>query len=195
VLAGGRSTRFGSDKLVARYRGIPLVHHAILRLSDVCGVVVVVVGPGTSVLQFPSDVTVRVARDAADAQGPLAGLLAGLEHVDSELALAAGGDMPELAVSVLRSMLGLAAGDRSIDAVALLDRERVSPLPIVVRAEAARVAARDLLAGGDRRLGSLLGALRTRVIDESVWLALDPLGGTLRDVDVPADLATPPESV
>jgi hypothetical protein len=49
------------------------------------------------------------------------------------------------------------------------------------------------LDGGDRRLGSLLGALRTTVIDENVWVELDPRRGTLLDVDVPGDLATPPD--
>ena len=193
VLAGGRSTRFGSDKLMATYRGEPLLHHPILRLAEVCAGVVVVIAPGAPIPSLPSGVPVRIARDVAEADGPLAGLLAGLERVDSDLALAVGGDMPELAASVLRRMLGLAATEGSAEAVALSDRDRVRPLPIVVRAAPARRAARDLLDGGDRRLGSILGALRTTVIDENVWVELDPRGGTLLDIDVPGDLATPPD--
>ncbi|MDP9330797.1 MAG: nucleotidyltransferase family protein, partial [Actinomycetota bacterium] len=45
VLAGGSSSRFGSDKLSAPYRGVPLLHHAVLRLAEVCGEVLVVIGP------------------------------------------------------------------------------------------------------------------------------------------------------
>ena len=38
VLAGGRSTRFGSDKLAAIHRGIPLLHHAVPASGrGVCG--------------------------------------------------------------------------------------------------------------------------------------------------------------
>jgi molybdopterin-guanine dinucleotide biosynthesis protein A len=41
VLAGGRSTRFGSDKAEALYRGKALLDHANLALSAHCEVVVV----------------------------------------------------------------------------------------------------------------------------------------------------------
>jgi hypothetical protein len=45
-----------------------------------------------------------------------------------------------------------------------------------------------LLHAGERRLRALSDALRTAVIDESTWLALDPERRTLRDVDEPGDL-------
>jgi len=39
------------------------------------------------------------------------------------------------------------------------------------------------------RLGALIEVLDVAVIPENEWRKLDPEGRTLRDVDVPADLA------
>lgn len=42
VLAGGQSSRFGSDKALALWRGKPLIEHAIEALSQQCDAVVIV---------------------------------------------------------------------------------------------------------------------------------------------------------
>jgi molybdopterin-guanine dinucleotide biosynthesis protein A len=193
VLAGGRSTRFGSDKLEALDRGIPLLDHAVLRLAEVCDEVVVVVGATAPDPGLPNGVTapVRLTRDVREAEGPLAGLLAGLIDVpDADLALVAGGDMPELLPDVLRAMIRVADRDAA-EAVLLRERATDRPLPLVVRVAPARDAARALLASGERRLTALPAALRTSAIAEEDWIVLDPQRKTLRDVDVPGDLEPP----
>ncbi len=76
VLAGGRSSRFGSDKLAAEREGVPLLHHAVLRVAEVADDVVVVLAPGASGAGLPPGV--RVANDPTEGEGPLAGLHAGL---------------------------------------------------------------------------------------------------------------------
>jgi molybdopterin-guanine dinucleotide biosynthesis protein A len=186
VLAGGRSIRFGGDKLAAIHRGLPLLHHAVLRLGEVCTDVVVVIAPGAPEPAMPI-ARARFARDARQDDGPLAGLLSGLEAVSTELALVAGGDMPDLSTAVLLEMLRVAS-EAAVDAVALQDAGRFRPLPSLVRVAPARDAAHVLLHAGERSLRSLLQALRTAVIDEPTWAALDPARGTLHDVDEPGDL-------
>jgi molybdopterin-guanine dinucleotide biosynthesis protein A len=167
--------------------GAPLLHLPVLRLAEITHEVIVVLGPDTPEPSFPPGLAVRIARDAREGEGPLAGLLAGLSATTTELALVAGGDMPGLVTGVLIEMLRVAAG-APVGAVALQDGDRFRPLPMVVRAADARTAAHDLLHTGERRLRSLLDALRVAVIDEPTWHALDPDRATLRDVDVPADL-------
>jgi molybdenum cofactor guanylyltransferase len=187
VLAGGRSTRFGGDKLIAVYRGLPLLYHAVLRLGEVCAEVVVVIAPAAAEPTVPLGANVRYVRDAREGEGPLAGLLAGLEAVTSELAMVAGGDMPELSTVVLLEMLRV-AGEAPVKAVALQDGDHFRPLPSLVRVAPAREAAHALLHAGERSLRSLLQALPTAVIDEATWTALDPARGTLLDVDEPVDV-------
>jgi molybdopterin-guanine dinucleotide biosynthesis protein A len=187
VLAGGRSTRFGSDKLAAIVGGIPLLHHPILRLAEVCREVVVVVAADAAEPALPMGAPSRVVRDTVEGEGPLAGVVAGLGACGTEWAVIAGGDMPDLRISVLLEMLTV-AGEAGADAVTLQDGDRFRPLPIVVRVPPAREAAHALLHAGERRLRALPDALRTAVVDERTWLALDPGRMTLRDVDEPGDL-------
>jgi molybdenum cofactor guanylyltransferase len=189
VLAGGRSLRFGAtDKLSAQFRGMPLLHHAILRLAEVCPRVVLVAGFGTPDPALPPGVQVSVVHDPNDDEGPLAGLLAGLGgSAGAELAVVAGGDMPDLRVPVLLEMLRV-AGEAPADAVALTDAAGMRPLPCVLRLERAAEAAHALLHAGEGSLRALLRTVRTAAIDEETWTALDPGRRTLFDVDVPEDL-------
>ncbi|MGZ8611613.1 MAG: molybdenum cofactor guanylyltransferase [Actinomycetota bacterium] len=187
VLAGGRSTRFGGDKLAASYRGSTILGSTIDRVAEVCAdVVVVLASEGEP--DVPLGPGVRIARDAASGEGPLAGARAGLAAATGELALIVGGDMPDLQVAVLRSLVA-AAGDPAVQAVALHDGERVRPLPCVVRVRPAVEAADALLGAGRRRLRELLDALRVASVGEAAWRLLDADGRTLFDVDEPGDLA------
>jgi molybdopterin-guanine dinucleotide biosynthesis protein A len=187
VLAGGRSTRFGRDKLSEPFRGMPLLHHVVLRLAEVCDEVVVVIAPDAEEPPLPVGAPVSIVRDAREGDGPLAGAYPGLSAVRTELALLAGGDMPELQMSVLLEMLKVAV-DAPVEAVVLADGERFRPLPAVLRVASARDAAHALLDSGRRRLRDLLDALRVAIVDEETWHALDPDRRTLFDVDEPADL-------
>jgi molybdopterin-guanine dinucleotide biosynthesis protein A len=185
VLAGGRSARFGRDKLAEPYRGAPILERAVERVAAVCSDVVVVMAHDAP--HAAGGTGVRVVRDDEPAGGPLVGLSAGLRAVDRDVALVVGGDMPDLQVPVLAEMLRAAAGTL---AVALRDGRRVRPLPCVVRVAVASALAEALLRSGRRRLRDLLDEMAVTPVEEPAWTALDPLRRTLFDVDVPADLAT-----
>jgi molybdenum cofactor guanylyltransferase len=188
VLAGGRSTRFGeADKLTAEHAGMPLLHHAVLRLAELTGDVVVVLAPDGTEPSVPPGVPVRFAHDPLEGAGPLAGAVAGLSMVDRDLAVLAGGDMPSLSIPVLLEMLRVAS-EAPVDAVALREGDRVRPLPVVVRVDVARDVAHALLHDGERSLRRWLQAVRVAVVDEATWTALDPERGTVLDVDEPSDL-------
>jgi molybdopterin-guanine dinucleotide biosynthesis protein A len=169
---------------------MPLLHHAILRLAEVTAEVVVVLAPGSEAPAVPPGVAVRFVHDASEGEGPLEGALAGLSAIQDGLAVLVGGDMPELSTAVVVEMLRVAVASGA-DAVALQDDERIRPLPIVVRVEPAREVAHALRHAGEHRLRSLQQGLRSAVIDESTWQALDPTRGTLRDIDGPADIDDP----
>ena len=187
VLAGGRSTRFGSDKLAAPLDGLPLVRRAVDALAAVTDGVIVVLAPGVERDDIPAGVT--VTHDLQEGEGPLAGLHTGLlAAVRTDQVIVAGGDMPELQPSILRLLLDT-LDDASVDAVALADGDRPRPLPIALRTWPAADAVHTLLHAGRRRLRDALDSLRTAVIDEATWTALDPARLTLRDIDEPGDLS------
>ena len=150
--------------------------------------VVVVAGPEGPDPDLPAGPTLRLAHDPVEGRGPLAGLAAGLAEVRTELALVAGGDMPDMSPSVLLAMVAEARRSGA-DAVALERGGTLQPLPVVLRAEPASRTAQVLLAQeGERSLMGLLAALRVRRVGESAWRALDPQGTTARDIDRPEDL-------
>lgn len=204
VLAGGRSSRFGDDKLASLLEGVPVLHRALRAVGQVAGDVVLVLAPGSPVPVLPPDLATRlaVAHDAQPGGGPLAGLAAGLAAGPApsaqlgqasrgedgpRIALVVGGDMPWLDPAVLRLLATrLEAGDRIV--AMTLGSSAAAPLPLAVRAVAARAAVEACLAGSRRSLRSLLEAVPSGVVPEAEWRALDPQGRTLWDVDVPSDL-------
>lgn len=188
VLAGGRSSRFGTDKLAQPLDGRPLLHHAIDAVRAVASdVEVVVVTSPEGRPDVPSGL--RLARDTTAFEGPLAGLAAGMSALppDVDRLLVVGGDMPTLVPAVLGRLLA-AVEEEAVELAALEDGGLARPLPTALRRAAAEPAARALLAAGERRLRALAGALRNVTIAEREWRAIDTVGATLRDVDVPEDL-------
>ncbi len=185
VLAGGRSSRFGRDKLAEPVDGRPLLHHAIDAVRPIATEIIVVVAPGANPA-LPSDVT--LVNDAVAFEGPLAGLIGGLAAARSPTVLVVGGDMPALSAAVLGSMVErLVASDAS--ALVLEHDGRDRPLPMALRREPGLTTASALFAGGERRLRGLAEALSAAVFPEAAWRAMDPGGDTLRDIDTEADLA------
>ena len=188
VLAGGRSERFGWDKLAEPVEGVPMLHHAIRAVAPFCDEMVVSVAFEGKAPPMPEDVAVVLVRDRVPDEGPLAGLCTALGLVSTPLALVAAGDMPRLSSAVLGLMLREAVSHPDAQVVALRDGEKVRPLPCVVRAEAAPHLD-ELVASGERRLRALVQEFPLAVVAESEWRALDPAGGSLQDVDRPEDLA------
>ena len=185
MLAGGRSARFGRDKLSEPLDGRPLLRHAIEAVSAVATDIVVVVAPGAN-LPVPSGV--RVAHDPVAFQGPLAGLAAGLAALDPAVdrVIVVAGDMPSLVPAVLRRLLDVVATGR---AAALLDVDGdTPPLPMALGRRRAEPATRRLIEAGETRLRALPSALDADVVPTTVWRYDDPVGATFRDVDTPADL-------
>ena len=192
VLAGGRSARFGQDKLDALLDGEPLLAHALRAVAEVADEVVLVIGPDGAWPDAPPDLgsPVRVVRDRLAYAGPLAGLLSGLEAApESEVAVVVGGDMPSLQPAVLRLMLRAATAGPDAWTLEGPDPAIVGPLPLAGRTEPLSLAARALLQRGERSLRGLVLATGAGRIPAAEWRALDPTGATLRDIDRPEDLS------
>ncbi|MFP4634244.1 MAG: formate dehydrogenase accessory sulfurtransferase FdhD [Nitriliruptoraceae bacterium] len=192
VLAGGRSTRMGSDKRAARVRGQPLLARAVEALATLSDDVQVIVSDPADtdhvhrlLGELPSSDEVRVGVDLRPGNGPVAGLEAALAGTDRDLLVVVATDHPYLAPPVLAELVRRleAAPDR--DAAALVTDRGPQPLVGAYRRRALpRI--RALLDAGERRATAVLDALDPIHLDD--WRELDPSGRTARDVDTPADL-------
>jgi molybdopterin-guanine dinucleotide biosynthesis protein A len=193
VLAGGRSTRYGSDKLQAVVGGRAIRDLAVEAVAAVVAEVVVTVQPDAADPALPSAVagaTVTAVADARRFEGPLAALVAGIGAVSPrrDVVLVVAGDMPSMVPAVLRR-LAACLDDPGVDAAILGSEGRRALLPLAIRREIAAAVAPELFARGERRLGALPDAVRLTALPPAEWRKDDPAGDTLVDVDEPGDLS------
>jgi molybdopterin-guanine dinucleotide biosynthesis protein A len=183
VLAGGRSSRFGRDKLAEPLDGRPLLHHAIAAVRVLTDEIVVVAAP-ESEPALPEGV--RLVHDDRPFEGPLVALGVGLAASPVDRVIVVAGDMPFLAPAVLRRLLAAITVEATA-AILEVDGPRAI-LPFALAVGPASLAVQRLVSAGERRLGALLDVLDIRVVPAALWRPDDPDGRTLRDVDSPDDL-------
>jgi molybdenum cofactor guanylyltransferase len=162
VLAGGRSSRMGSDKAWLDWHGVPLVAHVAEAVARAVGGRVVVVGaPGR-----PLPAGLDVIADPEPHRGPLAGVITGLATLGEERAFVCGCDQPDAHL-----LLGELLAARAADVVAFAGE----PLGALYATRLARTT--------EQRDGSLKGFLETV---DTEWL--DGRRAELRSLNRPSDL-------
>jgi molybdopterin-guanine dinucleotide biosynthesis protein A len=106
ILAGGKSSRMGSDKAFVELNGRLLIDHAMRRFKAFqCDIFIV--GPKSKFNAFG-----RVIEDRYPDTGPLAGIHAGLERSDTELCLVTAVDVPLVPASLLERLVEAARKER-----------------------------------------------------------------------------------
>jgi molybdopterin-guanine dinucleotide biosynthesis protein A len=176
VLAGGRSTRFGSDKALALFRGEPLLAHVVRAVSARFGEVLVVAKDVRRYASFGA----ATAPDASPLQTPLAGIEAGLAACASDLVFVCAADMPFAADDPLLDALFARSADR--DAVVPVNGGVRQPLCALYRRATCLAAAREVLREGSVGPKRLLDAVRTELLE---WVDERPF----LDADTPQALA------
>ncbi|MGI4879557.1 MAG: molybdenum cofactor guanylyltransferase [Janthinobacterium lividum] len=161
VLAGGASRRFGSDKALAEWRGLPLIAHVIDRLRPQVGALVVVGRDHPGEVSIPDR--------PLPGLGPLGGLNAALHHARDagfDAVLTSGCDLPRLPRD-LREELG--AGPAYVAG---------QPLLGLWPAELAPLLDLHLRSSADRSLRGWIALVGARAVDL----------GTVLNVNRPDDL-------
>ena len=181
VLAGGASRRMGRDKATLAVGGVELASLTLAAAARVADPVVLVAPEGHPARRLAA------APVTDPGEGPLAALAAALGAQDTGHVLVLAGDHPGLRVELLAHLAGLAARG---EAVACRRGPRLEPLVAVYRRAPALALARARLAeeAGNHSLTGLLAGLRTLVVEEPRWRALDPDGRSFVDLDDSADL-------
>jgi molybdenum cofactor cytidylyltransferase len=108
LLAAGGATRFGSQKLIAPYRGEPLVHHAARLLRSVTDETIAVIGNDADAVRGAlAGADVRVVENPAWREGLSTSLRAGIRAVPetAEAVIVALGDQPEIDTAVVRALV------------------------------------------------------------------------------------------
>ncbi len=155
VLVGGRSERFGRDKLREPVSADGLewmVDRPIRALREVFGACVAVVGNCDPAVAARAD---HAIRDRYPGTGPAGGVLAALEHYGTDVFVLAG-DLPNVTASAVRTLLDAAAATSSAAGVwvVLASSNGVQPCIGLYR-QAVRVHLAERVHGGNGRLFDL----------------------------------------
>src|SRR5271169_3582701 len=162
ILAGGRSSRMGTDKAFVDYDGRPLLLRA-LDLARSLTADVRIVGNREKFAQFAP-----VVEDIFLDRGPLGGIHAALLASPTDLNLMLAVDMPFVPLAFLRYLIGQACDAPEAAVVVPRGDGGWQPLCAVYRREFA-AAADGALRAGRNRIDRLYDKVRAKVVEQEKW--------------------------
>jgi molybdenum cofactor guanylyltransferase len=180
ILAGGKSTRMGTDKAFVTLDGKTLLARA-LEVGRLVTPNVRIVGDAAKFGAFAP-----VVEDVFRECGPLGGIHAGLRASAAELNLMLAVDLPFVSRALMEYLITRA---RSSDAIATVARAGGGwqPLCAVYRREFAEIAAKDLRQG-QYKIDALFDLQRTQAIGEDELTAAGFAADLFRNVNTPEEL-------
>lgn len=181
ILVGGKSSRFGSDKALIEIEGRPLVLHLAGIARQAAGPVTLV-GPPTRY----EHLGLPVIPDTREGVGPLAGILAALEHSSQPWNLVLACDMPHLTPAFL-DLLFTRAEQGQQDACLPLSPEGLDEPLCAVYAKGAAGTIRREIENGTRKITRALDAVAVRRLLPAEYAHLDPAGNIFTNVNTPGD--------
>jgi molybdopterin-guanine dinucleotide biosynthesis protein A len=180
ILAGGKSSRMGTDKSLLRFGDSTLIEGAIERMRQVTPEVAIV---------SPRDDLVRYApviHDIYPDRGPLGGIHAALAFSGHELNVMLAVDMPFVDPELLKRLLAV-AGESHTAVTAPQTRDGWQPLCAVYRREFAAVAERSLR-GDDYKIDRLFKEVATRIVSEAELYAWGYTPQAFMNLNSPVDV-------
>lgn len=149
ILAGGRSSRMGgTDKGLIPFHGKPMIAHVIATLSARVGHIYI--NANRNLDRYREFGHPLISDATPTFEGPLAGFLAAMETVDSELVLLTPCDSPLISTQLIDRLIG--AKQRSGAEIAVAhDGRRLQPVYALLSVSLAD-SLRAFLARGERKI-------------------------------------------
>jgi len=180
VLAGGKSSRMGTDKAFVRLEQETLVERCLGVLRSCFNHNMIIANQPEAFVHFE----LPVFPDDVPDVGPLGGILTALRHAETEWIFVVACDMPFLNADLIREMATLAG---QFDAVAPKIGNQFEPLHAVYHRRVL-AAVESKIASRDYSVHGLLQSVRVQVLSESD-LGRHPQWHTFfQNVNNPADL-------
>ncbi|MBI4386968.1 MAG: molybdenum cofactor guanylyltransferase [Elusimicrobia bacterium] len=183
ILAGGNSSRFGSNKALAPWDGGQKL------VERVCGILrplfskKLILTKNIDDFGFMGSSDVRVLQDLFPEHHSLGGICSGLHHAQTEFAFVCAVDMPLLQPKLIEALWLASAG---YEAAVPVWHGVVQPLCGFYSKNCLGIL-RHMVAENRLRIHELFGIIRTRFFQEKEILALDPEGISFLDIDTRED--------
>jgi molybdenum cofactor guanylyltransferase len=181
ILAGGKSTRMGTDKAFAEFKGCTLLARAL----DLARGISPNVRIAGSIEKFAPFAV--VVEDVFHDCGPLGGIHATLRDSPTELNLLLAVDMPLVSAAFLQFLLEQARQSPEAAAVVPHGDGGWQPLCAVYRREFA-VAAENALRAGRNKIDLLFDVVRTRGVEQFELVKAGFSSNIFRNLNTPEEL-------
>lgn len=179
ILAGGVSSRMGSNKALLPYRGGRFIEAIHRQLAEIFPEVLLVTNTPEQYQFLPC----RKVADLIPGMGPLAGIHSGLYHSTSRYVFAVACDMPYLNEELVKYLAARAAGN---DVVIPESDKGVEPLHAVYGREALD-AIEDALVAGHQRIVSFFDRVRVAKVAREEVALFDPEFRAFRNINTPEE--------
>ena len=179
ILAGGRSTRMGTDKAFLEFSGRSLLANALDLAKTITDRVVMVGDPGKFAAFGP------VVSDVYPNRGPLGGIHAALASSEAELNLVIGVDLPFLEPRFLQHLTSAAKSCDAIVTVPFVD-SHYEPLCAVYRRSFVHLAD-AALAASRNKIDALFSGIEVRTISDEELASTGFSPTMFRNLNTPKD--------
>lgn len=184
VLAGGKSSRFGSNKVYASAGGLSLIDLCVSNLLELFEQIIVV---AKDTVRFSVEAIDRIQMiyDESPIYASMIGLSTGLQSSHCQINYVVGCDMPLLAPDLIRELYKLAAGR---DCAIKCD-EYGTPQPLGgFYSKTCLALIGDMIASEDYKLINLIKRSNASLLQYEEVLKLDPLLKSFYNVNTPDDI-------
>jgi len=188
LLAGGMSTRMGTDKAFLNFDGRTLLDRALTVMQTVCNRVAIVGDPAKFANCFANYDAGSVIADIFPGCGPLAGIHSALMHSVAELNLMLAVDMPFVTAELLSFLFAVAEKNTALVTVPRVN-DGLQPLCAVYRRDFAAAAERALQSG-NYKIDALFSSVSTHVIEVAELAAAGFSARNFFNLNTPQDRVT-----
>lgn len=180
IMAGGKSSRMGTNKSFVSIAGKPMIEHVLAVANRLSQEIILITNEAApyAYLGLP------MYADLYPDHGPLAGIYTAVTQAKNTYSLVVATDMPWLNLELLHYMIGL---KESADVI--VPRWQKFPEPLhAIYSKAALPAIRHQLDQGELKITRFFGQVRVRFIEKEEIERFDKDGRSFSNINTPGEL-------
>jgi molybdopterin-guanine dinucleotide biosynthesis protein A len=181
IMAGGKSSRMGTDKSFVRLLGKPLIEHLLERIKGLGEETILITNRQAEYVHLG----LPMFSDVLPEKGSLGGIYTAIHYSQQPYILVIACDMPFVNPDLLRYMIGLADGSYEVIV------PRVEGYPEGLHAiyhKDCLEPIRQRLEADQLKVVGFYDAVRVRYLDEPEYQSFDPQGLSFRNINTPQEL-------
>lgn len=182
ILAGGRSSRMGTDKAWVTVQGRPLITHILEQLRPACAETIII----TNRPEAYAGLELPLFGDVWPEVGALGGLYSALHYATQPHVVCVACDMPYIVPALFDYLLSLR---HTADVVLPRVAGEAEPFRAIYHRAQCLPAIHTALTNQQRRLISFLPHVQVREVPDAEWQRFDPAGVSFANLNTPEELA------